>query len=879
MSYYLIFYLLFIILTTAATSAEAQTRIEATADNSIVLVEGEYHLNAGSQNRIRIKGNQHLVAMDFDFEKLRGRRIHSAVLVCQQAEEMIDAVTISTIGADWNEQTCNALTGGRGSYEGWGQPGGIFPAVTGGNSFSLVCQAKSVLKDGAYHWEIEPDLVHANIIGAAYGLTIHEVSCDYSHNPQIFSREERSKCPYIAVTFGGDEPTPEPVSELKIFHRGDPGSMRLQLRAPKNGFAYEVQVNATILPRWNIPFVNPGEIQTIPIRDIPLKPGENVKIKVATLNRIGEKSKSISIAAQVPAPKVIQWPEIAPVQSAAAGYRDTAVIPVLDKYDINGDAVGELAEDYLRRNEVYNGEKITLAAAKGEVVDFQVLLKGKGKVTVQCELAGVRTEMWQALYVQSEKGLIPDPLVPFGELELSVEKATPVCVDVFVPFGCDRKIIKGVFSVSDGREIPIELKVRNFAIPREASFLCEMNTYGMPDKVSEFYRLAQIAYDHRVHCNILHYSHRTAAPGARKCNLDMMMSDGRRMDEKRYNDIEPGAKQSYWDDFIKVFGPYLSGSYFKNGHRGQIPAPGFYLTFHESWPLNIRAYFNGNPDAYEAFGEKPEYSETFVNIVRDFISVANQQGWEKAGFQIYLNNKGRLDDPARSPWVLDEPAEYWDYRALAYYGDLVRQAKTDRCPIRLQYRIDISRPQFDRGQLMGKADLWVVSSDAMREYSRIIVDRVGRTGETIWVYGTSNRVEDSNRQIQAWTLWAYRNGAKGLVPWQTVDKSGQALKKADQLGLFIFDKRPDGDIQIHHSMRLKSYRRAEQDIEYLELLRKKLKLTNGQLHSSFMDSFLKLSGEVVKKSSEDAGTVRYEPSGGPEAFRQLREAAAELLEE
>lgn len=355
------------------------------------------------------------------------------------------------------------------------------------------------------------------------------------------------------------------------------------------------------------------------------------------------------------------------------------------------------------------------------------------------------------------------------------------------------------------------------------------------------------------------------------------MSDGRRMDENRYNDIKPGAKEAYWDDFIKVFGPYLSGSYFKDGHRGPIAAPGFYLTFHESWPLNVRSYFNGNPDAYEAFKEKQEYGQTFVNIVRDFIRVAKQQGWEDTGFQIYLNNKGRLDDPARSPWVLDEPAEYWDYRALAYYGQLVRQAKGDRCPIRLQYRIDISRPQFDRGQLMGKADLWVVSSDAMREYPCIIRERVERTGETVWVYGTSNRVEDSNRQIQAWALWAYRNGAKGLVPWQTVDKSGESLKKADQLGLFIFDKRPDGNSQIHYSMRLKSYRRAEQDIEYLELLRKKLKLTDGQLHS-FMDNFLKLSGEVVKKSGEDAGTARYDEVSA-EAFWQLKEAAAELLEE
>ena len=40
-------------------TAKAQTQVEATADNSIVLCEGEFHLNAGSQNRIRIKGNQH----------------------------------------------------------------------------------------------------------------------------------------------------------------------------------------------------------------------------------------------------------------------------------------------------------------------------------------------------------------------------------------------------------------------------------------------------------------------------------------------------------------------------------------------------------------------------------------------------------------------------------------------------------------------------------------------------------------------------------------------------------------------------------------------------------------------------------------------------
>jgi len=164
----------------------------------------------------------------------------------------------------------------------------------------------------------------------------------------------------------------------------------------------------------------------------------------------------------------------------------------------------------------------------------------------------------------------------------------------------------------------------------------------------------------------------------------------------------------------------------------------------------------------------------------------------------------------------------------------------------------------------------------MRRYARLVQDRVENTGEQIWVYGTSNRVQESNRQIQAWALWAYYHGARGLVPWQTVDKSGRALSRADQLGLFIFERTDGGQVRIHHSMRLKSYRRAEQDIEYLQLLRRTLGLTDGQLRE-FMDTYLKLSGRVVKRSSEDAGTARYD-NLEPERFRRLREAAAALLE-
>jgi len=390
----------------------------------------------------------------------------------------------------------------------------------------------------------------------------------------------------------------------------------------------------------------------------------------------------------------------------------------------------------------------------------------------------------------------------------------------------------------------------------------EMNSYGLPDTVATYAALQDLANDHRVHLNILHYSHRTAAAGARKCNLDMRMANGRRMDEKRYNAIKPGDRQGFWDDFATVFGPFLTGKQFTGSHRGALPLPGFYLTFHESWPLNLMPYSNGDPDAYLAFSEHPKYAETFVRVMRDFLLRAKREGWSKAGFQVYLNNKHQPNHPKEtSPWTLDEPTAYHDYRALAFYADLTRRAKEGGPDTGMQFRIDISRPQFDRGELWGKADLWVVNSAAFREYPRLLADRREFSGEEMWIYGQSSGVEESNRKLMAWAIEAYRNGAKGLVPWQTINKSGSAMKTADPLGIFIFDRSAGGEPAIRPTLRLKAYRRAQQDIEYLELLREGHRLTAGQMRG-FIDHYL--------------------PPGkpwSPEDYRRLREAAAALIEE
>lgn len=874
------FPLLFLCLLTQPARGES-IRLPVIQDNSIVMVDGEWSENAGQSGRIRIKGNQHIVAMGFDTAPLRGKRVLRATLICHADSEAISGVTISTIAAPWRENTSTGLTAGIPGLDSWGYPGAKFPAVMGGNAFTLTHQTSATPRDGLYHWDVAPDLVHALATGIAHGLAIHEHDADYSRNPTIFSREQSGKQPYLLVECD-DRPddSPKIVSELRVVPV-DAQTARLHLRAPASGFAYEVRIDGEPLPRHNIPLVRPGESQTIPLRDLPpsvTRPGHHT-IEVVTLSRTGQRAQPVQIQWDVIADPAMTFPDV-PTPAPGKSIAGLAVIPITDKYDQQGEAVGDLPPDYRTRNMLFDGQTVRLTAASGEVVGFQLLLRGDGDVSVQTSFAGVpwRVDMFEAVYVSAGKRRIPDPLLPLPErLRLTPDADRSVFVDVYIPFDAPAGRYAGTVALSDGRAVPIALTVLPIQLPKKASFLCEMNSYGLPDHVDDYYALQQIAYDHRIHANILHYSHGTAAPGSRKSNLDMRLKSGRRMDNRRYDSIEPGASQGWWDDFIEAFGPYLDGSYFQNGHRGPIAAPGFYLTFHESWPLHCRAYFNGDPDAYRAFADTPVYAETYVNVLSDFARVADRQGWKEAKFQVYFNNKGSLHDPNKAPWILDEPSAYWDYRALQFYGELTDQGRQVAKNARIDYRVDISRPEFCRGQLEGRNDLWVVSSWAFQNYRRLVTDRIERDQLQAWVYGTSNPVEESNRQLIAWALDAWRSGASGIVPWQTVDKSGKALEQADQLGLFIFDKTAEGATAIRHSARLKAYREAEQLIEYLTLLREKQGWTESQT-KAFIDHYVPLAGAVRKQDDADAGTSEYERETLVKTDA-LRQAAILLLTE
>ncbi len=244
-------------------------RLPVTQDNSIVMVDGEWSANAGSSGRMRIKGNQHIVAMSFDTSSIRGRAIKSAELVAYPAAESIAGVTISTIAAAWDENKSNGLTAGIEGVNGWGYAGARFPAVSGGNAFTLVHQTDSEMRDGVYHWSVPTDMVVALATEVAYGLAIHEHDADYGRNPSIYSREQSGKQPYLLVELDdrndvvASRPAePQPPSALRLTPR-DRSSAQLTLTAPTDGFAYELTIDGVSLARHNIPLVSANAQQTI----------------------------------------------------------------------------------------------------------------------------------------------------------------------------------------------------------------------------------------------------------------------------------------------------------------------------------------------------------------------------------------------------------------------------------------------------------------------------------------------------------------------------------------------------------------------------------------------------------------------------------------
>jgi hypothetical protein len=414
--------------------------------------------------------------------------------------------------------------------------------------------------------------------------------------------------------------------------------------------------------------------------------------------------------------------------------------------------------------------------------------------------------------VDSKAGRVPDPLVPAGaEAKFIADPAdasssTPrfsVLCEIEIPGG---PIVAGdksaVLTLSAGGKelkIPIVLTVWDFSLPDSLSFLPEMNCYGLPQNEGDYYRLA---HRNRTVLNRVPYHH---SGGVDEGCAPVWNAKTRKLD---------------WTAWDKRFGPYFDGSAFRDSDHRHVPLEVFYLPLFENWPTPMAGNYNENYWADRAFPE--QYKKDFIEVARQFTQHFNEKGWDDTIFQCFFNGKNNFKRNGWShgtcPWLLDEPANFQDYWALKFFGELWQEGVNLAPPgkAKLMFRADISRPQWQRDALDHVLDYDVVGGGAFRQYNRMVIDRKREFGQVVIPYGGSNDPASSNMQPAAWCIDSWTLGGDGVLPWQTIGRA-DSWKKADSECLF-YPGQAAGQKEPVPSIRLKSYLRGEQDVEYLTLL-------------------------------------------------------------
>jgi len=869
-----------------------ELRLPVTRDTWFSGIGSEADGNNGGAPTVKLKSFQEMAVVDFDPGPLRGRVVVGATLHLKlSAEPVLKRVTVGTFGAPWVEGTSRSYQpeAGASTYRrqkhpdvAWTPDGGDLCRVILGQGGTLWRMADASPPD-ADRWQtvpVDPAVVATRVAGVSHGFLLFDdtgtewtrrgESFTTQHMPNrfVFSHDApRANAPYFVVKLGAVDRSRPPAPGGV---RSETGTMPVGEAVvswdtptdvgPAGVAGFFATVDGRPVPQSLVPSAGvSGARVKMHLRDLNLPAGGEVVLTVRAADGAGNVSHpataKVRVSAKTPAPLPGKAPSPVPVSEATGPRLGAASVSVVDELDKVNPVDGRIAarpRGYPAANHLWSaGEsRVRLHSARNEFVAFQVVIRSRErdlKASLDFEENGraIKAEFGRYFLVDSKLGPLADPIVTLGGPEdqgVEFEKAgyQSLHAEVYVPHGVPPGEHRGTLTLTsrgDSLKLAVSLIVWDFTLPDHLSFLPEMNCYGLPDNERDFYRLA---HRHRTVLNRVPYSQNgTVADGFAPARP------------------EPGGPFD-WSAWDRRFGPLFDGSAFADLPRKGVPIECFYLPLHENWPTAIEPNYDGGYWADRAF--TPAYRRAFVDASRQFAAHTDERRWSETIFQCFFN--GKLDfkkegwSRGSSPWLLDEPANFQDFWALRYFGAAFHEGVKQAAPrsARLAFRCDISRPEWQRDALDGLLDYNVVGG-AMRSYRRIVLDRKEAETQVVVEYGSANPVEESNVQAVAWSLDAWTLGVDGVLPWQTVGR-GDSWLTADTLALFYPGRRGKEPVP---SVRLKAFRRGQQDVEYLTLLAQ----ATGQPRWAVarqLRAALGLSGERGASGTaggEDAGTVRY----------------------
>jgi hypothetical protein len=316
---------------------------------------------------------------------------------------------------------------------------------------------------------------------------------------------------------------------------------------------------------------------------------------------------------------------------------------------------------------------------------------------------------------------------------------------------------------------------------------------------------------------------------------------------------------SSWSTFDGMYGRFFDGTAFTastagspyTGPGANTPITHMYTPIFDSWPISLldATYgFDAPPGLGGAYwqnllassGTQPQfwanapdilsamtdgYKQGVRNVVADWFTHANQKGWTRTAFEIYLNNKYANVNPPTTLWVTEECVTADDFRAVGFFHQLYRdgQALANTPAVKWHFRIDISdRWGQNYGQLdnlinwqdlgNGTAD-WYWSAKMYRNY---MLDG-DKQEDWIW-YGTGPAPTGTGTGHARSFLQRWSQGYNGaLAYWSNFQTNWTT---AETLSIVYSGKSVPGFGQYEGpviSTRLKMMRQAEQVLELLNL--------------------------------------------------------------
>ena len=770
--------------------------------------------------------------------------------------------------------------------------------------------------DGWQTIDVAPEIVVARFTGLSEGFVLFddtgtEVVQEGDNtlirlfpNRFIYSHDQnRASEPYLEVEFE------EPSEELSKSTPSAPENVRFdQRRLPRGSvkfawsqknclksriIGFHVSIDGAPVCQSFVPAVSFGssETQFFETRIDGLDASSKHTMKVSSVDILGRESQSCSISFKPSSYTFSDWENIVERRSgtsASAGQKKAPldnvvnlgatkvfIVQQFDKILENGELLPSEEGNYFASNPIWDAASrtIDLAAAKNEFIGFQIAFEGAPqKIRFELDWDGRPNELTAAFYrfarVASSKGNVADPaiLLESDSLETPIRKGNDVVLcELFVPEDARHGLTKGKLRIIDekGRTLSLNLRLKiwNFALPNELTFLPEMNCYSLPENEVEYYRLAQL---HRTYINRVPYSHRGS------------VGDGL---APKWNASELSFDWKAWEE---RFGQYFDGSAFADLPRGPVPIEAFYLPLFENFPGDIFKGFAGDftwPDS-SAFTD--EYQRALRSGCRSFSEKIVSEGWSKTRFLFFLNNKNDYKKNgwynASSPWLLDEPASFRDFAALEFFGKILKESVSDKESFKdaILYRADISRPQWERDSLQSLLDVYVVGGGPFKAYNKMVRDRSeGRNKRLVYTYGTTSLPSESAYQPIFWSLDAWSLGADGIVPWQTIGNQ-ESWHKEDELSLF-YPPTEESAGKVAPSIRLKAYRSGEQLIEYLSILVKKTGRPRDEVARALRYRLRLDQSTSVSRNAEDAGTNYYD-STTPVELERIRRDIGEYID-